>query len=213
MNESALTHIKTVDHWRAVVSLLGSLKPLRDLENECGGISQIRETVKRDLRAIHENVREFLSENNAYYVVFALASHCDEVARAHVESFPGEAWLPLQSELFGTDDAGNLFYKYIELFRGRNDISQITFQTFYFCLNDGFKGRYIFEPETQTGFKHELLSYIHISPIPKAELSDFSKRRRALWKLPVWAYYVSVPVGLYLIRLLLSLIPINTFNL
>ena len=212
MNESTLANRKTEGHWRAVVALLGSLKPLRDLESECEKISEIRDTVKKDLRAIHENIRDFLTENNAYYVIFALVSHCDEIARAHIGSHSTERWLPLQDELFNTDDAGNLFYKYIELFRGRNDISQITFQTYYYCLSDGFKGRYIFEPETQAGFMKELLSYIHVAPIPKPSLLEHQNKRRPFWKLPPWSYYVSIPIALYIIVLFLSLIPINTPN-
>ncbi len=209
MNEIELIRRRTVGYWWSVLSLLDGIKPLKDLETECPDIQGVRESVKKSLRVIHENTKEFLSENNCYYVVFALASHCDEVARAHVDNFPSESWRPLQDELFGTGDAGNLFYKYIELFRGRNDISQITFQTFYFCLNDGFKGRHIFDPETKSGFMTELLSYIHIKAIPQEAFIEHNKPRKAVWKLPAWTYYASIPVFLYLILSLMSLVPIS----
>lgn len=210
MNEAELTRRRTISYWRAVMSVLDSVHPLRDLNNHCDNIQAIREKVKDDLRVIHNNIRGFLSENNSYYVVFALASHCDEIAQAYVGAFPGAFWAPLQDELFSTGDAGNLFYKYIELFRGRNDIDQVTFQTFYFCLNDGFNGRYIFDAGIRSGFMRELLSYIDIAKIPDTLASQCELTRRSNWMLPVWAYYFAIPAALYLIHILLGFIPIGS---
>ena len=210
MFKNELSRTKKFEHWLTVIALLDTLKPIRENDLESVSLADIRQEAKKILKAINDNLRELISDSNTYYVLFALTAHCDELAQAYGRASTSLT-APLQNELFNTNDAGNLFYKYIELFRGRNDIDDLVFQTYYFCLNDGFKGRYIVDPDMQASYKDELLSYIHVPPISVAIRTD-PTAYKPIWRIPAWAYYVFVLLVFLLIRYGLDLVPLNIIH-
>jgi type IV/VI secretion system ImpK/VasF family protein len=194
--------------WYQIIRLSELLEPLqKDALTEIQ-VSEAREAIRMVLKQLYDAVQTLLGDRNAYYVLFAMTAYCDEIAHSYLQQQHSHGWEPLQIELFNINDAGTLFYRYVELFRGRNDIPSLIFEIYYYCLKSGFKGSYITNPAARKAYLDELEAHISYEKMPHTKPSDDSatniKRR-----IPVWLYYFSLVLLILLLRLTLESIPLE----
>jgi len=194
--------------WYHVIRLPELLEPLqKDAPTEIQ-VSDAREGIRTVLKQLYDSVQTLLGDRNAYYALFALTAYCDEIAHSYLQQQHSPGWEPLQIELFNINDAGTLFYRYVELFRGRNDIPSLIFEIYYYCLKSGFKGSYITNPAARKAYLDELEAHISNEKMPHTKLSDdcaTNVKRR----IPVWLYYLSLVLLILLLRLTLETIPLE----
>lgn len=195
--------------WHAVANLCQIIQPLRNNELECSDIPGMRRLVRTKLREIHQELGSYLSDRDAYYALFALVAHVDEMAQVHVQLFNSPTgWEPLQYELFDMTGAGDLFYGYVDAFRGRNDIPMFVYEIYYFCLNDGFRGKYITNPEARDMYAHELRAYISPRPIPHRK-EDIVEQKVKPFRPSPWMYYAALIILFVIANKILSSIPLR----
>lgn len=194
--------------WYHVIRLPELLEPLqKDAPTEIQ-VSDAREGIRTVLKQLYDAVQTLLGDRNAYYALFALTAYCDEIAHSYLQQQHSPGWEPLQIELFNINDAGTLFYRYVELFRGRNDIPSLIFEIYYYCLKSGFKGSYITNPAARKAYLDELEAHISYEKMPHTRHIDdgaINIKRR----IPVWLYYFSIVLMILLLRLTLETIPLE----
>lgn len=198
--------------WHQVSLLLQEVVPLRQLDSAAEDVAAIRQRVRTGLKGTHDQLSGFLSERDAYYVLFALVAHMDEIAQVHVQAVQSTSgWQPLQFELFGLTEAGDLFYAYADSFKGRNDIPQLVFEAYYFCINDGFKGRFIGDPDNLAHSRKELAAYIRPVSI-KEHLPERGILVSQPYRPATWMYYAALLLFLAILNVFLSALPLNIEN-
>jgi len=197
------------DFWRYLTAIFSAITPLRGEAEYAGNVPELRQHVRQSLKELHEFLTDSLIERDAYYILFALVAHLDEIAQVHLQqNGRSPEWVSLQSELFGVHGAGEQFFSYIDSFKGRNDIPQLVFETYYFCISDGFMGRFAMSPETQDTYRQDVKAYIQQKPIIP-ELGPGTIPSKKYFRPSPWMYYAAVLMVFFLVHQLLPLVPLN----
>lgn len=201
--------VVTEDFWHIVGHLFDLIAPLKNLQAPCDHVSNIRKAVRVELKKAHEFLTETMVERDAYFILFALVAHIDEIVYVHLEHFKSnQSFEPFQKELFSLSRAGDLFYGYVDSFRGRNDIPALVYEVYFFCLQDGFKGKFATTPANCEMYRRELKAYINPKSVetenlvPNTPISPY-------YKPSPWMYYASLFLAYILFNVCLSLIPLN----
>ncbi len=179
----------------------GDMVELRDLV-------RVREQIRINLNGLRNKLGEHLSERDCYLALFPLVAHFDEVVQTTRLDANQVSWPPLQRELFGIDDAGEMFYETLNDILVKPQTFPFIYEVFYYCLNDGFRGKYADNPMKITEYMEILRSKINTAlPAEKVEVAVDSGRPgpniRGAWRSPLWYYAgAAVVVGvLYFILL------------
>ena len=126
------------------------------IENPDTNILQVRDTVRKKLDQLRVDLSEFLTDQESYYVLFAIVIYIDEDIQINVLDKAQMSWPLLQKELFDIDDGGNLFYDTLDHILRKPEVSLFVFEVYYFCLKHGFQGRYITDPVKIADYKKSL---------------------------------------------------------
>lgn len=159
---------------------------------------QMRDGMRRLLQDLKKELSKTLVEHDVHYVLMPITIYCDELARA-VTRGAVDRWEPLQSELYNMQNGGERFYDLMEDRFKQEETPPLVFEVFYFCLNDGFVGKYQADRGKIDDYKQRLRIRI-----PKMEKVS-SGRKEAKPPLIVgfpWKYYAiaaGVLVGVYLL--------------
>ena len=172
--------------WTHIEHLLSLMNCFREGTGKSVDISDVREKVWETLRHIHDTSSLLLTESDAYYVVFALTVHCDELAQKYSGNI--DNWHSLQYQLYKTTNGGDMFFGYLDAILGRNDINSTVYEVYYFCLSDGFSGKYMENLSRLSSYRDEARSRISTHILESSPISD-DKQKQALRRIPAWSYY------------------------
>jgi type VI secretion system protein ImpK len=197
-----------IKYWVLLVDLGDLLALMRTDEVLFDDIGSLRDRVIKKLKEIHDTVMRILSEKDAYYLIFSLTALSDEIAQSHVQRFETVGWEPLQFQLYGMADAGNVFFGYLDSFKGRNDISGLVRKSYLYCLNDGFKGKYVLEPDRIENYREDLIAYVDVQKI-KVDIDANKQRTTSSYPVGVWVYYVILLLAIMLVHQVLLTIPLS----
>src|SRR5438270_1637827 len=128
--QEVFTAIVRLRYKRQTVSTADSLSP------------QIKQTLKA---AEQEARTRGYSQEDTRRVIFAVVAFLDEsVLGSRNPAFADWPRLPLQTELFGHQNAGEIVFDDIQKLLGRNESHELAdvLEVYYLCLLLGFKGRY-----------------------------------------------------------------------
>jgi hypothetical protein len=168
--------------WHTIVSACGEVRQILDgksptmaqevLASEATIVVTHSVTVKGSLRSeilakldeLRGELAKVLSEREVYFVLFPLTIHYDELVLRRLPPKEQTAWPLLQSERFQINDGGDKFYSFAEERLANPDTPPLVFEVLYFCLSDGFNGRYANDPARITSYKSTLAARI---PMPK----------------------------------------------
>ena len=115
----------------------------------------LRARIRERLSWLRGRLADGLSARETYHVLFALVIHVDEMTGLALGPASRD-YRPLQQELFEIDDGGERFFAVLdELFR-KEETLPLVYEVFYFCLKDGFVGRYGGRPSKLEEYRQEL---------------------------------------------------------
>ena len=127
----------------------------------------VRTEMRTQLTWLKRKLGDLLTEREVYYCLFPLVIYFDEMIQAAAgDSAAG--WTPLQRELFNVSNGGELFYESLDDLLRKDETLPLIYEVFYFCLTDGFKGRWIDEPAKIEDWKERVASRIPVPPLPAA---------------------------------------------
>ena len=188
--------------WKMIGTFNDFLLPIREAQKQStvamldlvGIRSQIR-TQLEDLRAV---ITEQYSERDAYFVIFPLIAHCDEMVKMMILDTQHLEWPPLQQELYQVSNAGDLFYELLDNALAKPETLPIVYEVYYFCLQDGFCGRYSLNSDKVTDYLQKLKAHIRLQLITETPLI-LTTIKRSYFRIPNYSYYVGT--GLFLVSI------------
>lgn len=186
------------DLWEMIVTVNNFLSPLRTADTQSTvtmiDLVELRSKMRMQLDDLRAAITEQYSERDAYYVLFPLTAHCDEVVKKMILESNQLEWPPLQQEFYQVADAGDLFYELLDNALSKPETLALVYEVYYFCLNDGFCGRYSVNPDMVANYLQKLRKPIVLQPIATVASAASSARKRSYFRIPNYVYYAGVGV-------------------
>lgn len=139
-------------------------------------LGSLRGKLKEHLAQLEAQLQAHLSESETYQVLLPLVIHCDEQVLRRLPIREQPSWPLLQRERFQIDDGGDVFYQLIDERLQKSDTAPLVFEVLYFCLSDGFLGRFASDPTKIVAYKARLAARI---PMPRMPAQNRRGRRRS----------------------------------
>ena len=169
--------------WHTIVSSCGQVRTLLDralpdaaeaqarsndativVSQPVAVLKTLRDDIRTRLDELRADLAKVLSEREVYQVLFPLTIHYDELVLRRLSPTEQTAWPLLQSERYGINDGGDVFYSFADDRFANAETPPLVFEVLYFCLSDGFIGRYANDAAKIAGYKAKLAARI---PMPK----------------------------------------------
>lgn len=167
-----------------------------------GALTALYERVRERLAALRAELAEAPAREHA---MLALVIALDERIMHGMPEELGLSWPLLQTEWLGSADGGDAFYRIIDTVEGDPSTPSFLFEVFYFCLSQGFVGRYIGQPDAIEGYQQRLRARIVVPeatpPGPGAPVT----RRAVRVRSPAWYYLGSILMVVLLTAMLVSI--------
>lgn len=210
----------TLDLWHIIVTatlevrLLLDRTLLLDPRTEKGAPPRVSAAVQSHLRdellgklgELRSSLRSLLSEKEAGMVLLPLVIHIDELVMRRLSREEQTQWPLLQKELFDLTHGGEVFFEFATERLDKPDTPPVLFQVLYFCLSDGFVGRFAAEPARVDQFKRLLGDKIPLPSLPaRPERRRRGKEAADTLQVqpmnPRWFYLVALSCVLILVGL------------
>ncbi|NOQ35103.1 MAG: hypothetical protein GQ569_04320 [Methylococcaceae bacterium] len=190
--------------WEVIASINNALSPLRSKDSPStitmNDLLELRSKLRTRLEHLRAVITEQYSERDAYYVLFPLTAHCDELVKKIILDRKQLEWPALQQELYQVVDAGDLFYELLDNALKKPETLPLVYEVYYFCLHDGFHGRYTGNPERLNDYIEKLRNHIHLPPLATTSSPPTTaKRRWANFRMRKHFYYSGSALILVLI--------------
>jgi type IV/VI secretion system ImpK/VasF family protein len=180
------------DLWLKIVTINSFLSPLRVASAQSTmsmiDLVELRSQLRDQLEDLRITLTQLYSERDAYFVLFPLTAHCDEVVKMLILDAQHLDWPALQQELYQVADAGDLFYELLDNALSKSETLSLVYEVYYFCLQDGFCGRYNVNPDRVSQYLQKLQKHIRIQAITASSLKSTSTKR-SYFRIPSYSYY------------------------
>lgn len=180
---------------RRLGRLLDTMVPLSEdgtprvnLSNE--GIRGLNASMHREIARLRDELGEVMREREIDRILLPFVLHTDEMTLRRLTPVDQATWPLLQESIYNETAGGELFYEYIDDQSRKPDTPKLVFEVLYFCLSDGFLGRYAGEPQKIEEYRRKLVAQIprpeSPEPLPAATRSGGPR----VAPFPLW-YYVA----------------------
>jgi type IV/VI secretion system ImpK/VasF family protein len=162
----------------------------------------VRSEIRTQLDFLRVKLAETLTERDCYLVLFPLVAFFDEHVQTRYLQEYQMSWPPLQKELFQIDDAGELFYDTVDDLLRKPQTIPFIYEVYYFCLNQGFQGRYVDNPVKINEYMKKLREKIPVVDLASVQIAPEESGQIKLVGSAMW-YYLSAAAVLVLCYFLL----------
>ncbi len=209
MNQN-LCKVMNQNLWMMIVSINNLLNPLREAETQSTigmiDLVELRSTIRAQLKDLCAVITEKYSKRDAHYVLFPLTAHCDEVVKMMILESDQSKWPPLQQEFYQVADAGDVFYELLDDALSKPETLALVYEVYYFCLQDGFCGRYSDNRDRVANYLEKLRKHIVLQPIVVEDPVESTVSKRSYFRMPNYVYYGGAAVLLILVYTFLSIL-------
>ncbi len=164
-----------------------------------------RKEIRKQFEDLRIKLLEYLSEQESYQVLFPLVVHFDEIVRARFLKEKQLRWPLLQKEFYDIDNGGELFYDNLNSILRKPQTSEFIFEVNYFCLKNGFQGKYVDDPVKIKEYLKKLEKKISVHDVDSIILFPEDTGEIKYFMSPVW-YYGSAFILLVIVYGTLKLI-------
>ena len=194
--------------WEIVSAINALLRPLREAGSpaalETIDLVDLRAKLRVRLEYLRAQITGRHSERDAYFALFPLVAYYDERVKALILDLNHLQWPPIQQELYQVADAGDLFYESLDSLLGKPETLPLVYEMYYFCLQDGFRGRYGANPEKLDEYRQRLRERIRAADVDALPVQKPTRPRRVPLRLPNSLYYGAAGLALLLVYALLG---------
>lgn len=176
--------------WEAVYEVFREVGGDRTMQVEAEALIALRKRLRSRLDTLRAALSEQLTEREIYYILFPIVVYLDEIVQAKM--LPGERveWIRLQKELYDIDTGGAVFYEVLEDLLRKPDTYPFIYEVFFFCLSDGYLGRYKGNMVKLNEYKDRLRKRIQVQAI-----SEYAEPQPTLPPIVIasfpWWYYLT----------------------
>jgi type IV/VI secretion system ImpK/VasF family protein len=157
----------------------------KGIQNE--EIVPLRAEIRNKLNFLKARLSEHLTEREVYLVLFPVVVYFDEIVQSKIFHGQHTAWPPLQKELYQIDNGGDIFYDLLDDILRKPETIPFVYEIFYFCLSDGFQGKYTENPVKIKEYQDKLQAKIPLPKVKTQEKAEVPHLMRAD-KSPLWQY-------------------------
>ncbi len=136
-------------------------------------LEELRTALRECLAELETRLVSQVSDLEVHQVLLPLIIHTDEIVLRRLPAKEQTRWPLLQRERFEIDDGGDVFYRFADERLQHADTPVLVFEVLYFCLADGFVGRYSGVADKIAAYKTRLAA-----KIPMPELTASRRRHR-----------------------------------
>ena len=166
----------------------------------------VRAEIRKQLDILRVKLAEQLTERDCYLVVFPIVAYFDEHIKTYYLAEKQLSWPPLQKELFQVDEAGELFYETVDDLLRKPQTIPFIYEVYYFCLSQGFQGKYADNPVKISEYMKKLREKIPVVDLSSMQTAAEETGQVKLIGSALWYYLASaaVLVLFYLVLVVLS---------
>lgn len=129
-------------------------------------LEDLRREINSSIDKLQATLNSELTENEVHQILLPLVIHCDELVLRRLPPQDRPTWRMLQNERYKINDGGDVFYQLIEERLLKADTPVLTFEVLYFCLRDGFVGRFEADPSKIATYMTRLAARIPMPALP-----------------------------------------------
>lgn len=129
-------------------------------------LEDLRREINSSIDKLQATLNSELTENEVHQILLPLVIHCDELVLRRLPPQDRPTWRMLQNERYKINDGGDVFYQLIEERLLKADTPLLTFEVLYFCLRDGFVGRFESDPSKIATYMTRLAARIPMPALP-----------------------------------------------
>jgi type IV/VI secretion system ImpK/VasF family protein len=169
-------------------------KEARPAGVESFDIVGVRAEIRKQLDLLRVKLAEQLTERDCYLVVFPIVAYFDEHIKTYYLAEQQLSWPPLQKELFQIDEAGELFYETVDDLLRKPQTIPFIYEVYYFCLSQGFQGKYADNPVKISEYMKKLREKIPVVDLSSVQTSAEETGQVKLVGSALWYYLASAAV-------------------
>lgn len=154
-------------------------------------VVQIRANIRTKLDFLKARLGEHLNEREVYLVLFPLVVYFDEIVHSRLPQGKHMNWPPLQKELFKISNGGEMFYITLDDILRKPETLPFIYEVFYFCLRDGFKGRYAEDAIKISEYEAKLKDKIPVTVVTEHIKEEKAPNLMKARKMPIIGLYVA----------------------
>ncbi len=154
----------------------------------------VRAEIRTQLDFLRVKLAEQLTERDCYLVLFPIVAYFDEHVKTCYLAEQQLSWPSLQKELFQIDDAGEIFYETVDDLLRKPQTIPFIYEVYYFCLNQGFQGRYVDNPVKINEYMKKLRGKIPVVDLSNVQTTPEETGQVKLVGSAVWYYLASAAV-------------------
>jgi len=162
------------------------------ISNPENNVLLVREDIRKQLDNLRVLFSEYFTEQESYYVLFAIIIYIDENIQTKVLDKEHLSWPLLQLEFFEIDDGGHLFYETLDHIIKKPQTPLFIFEIYYFCLKHGFTGRYADDAVKISEYKKLLENKILVNEIQPEIVKPYDPGIISSLISPFWYYGIAV---------------------
>ena len=162
--------------------------------DQCYDVVGVRSEIRTRLDFLRVKLAETLTERDCYLVLFPIVAYFDEHVKTHSLDENQLSWPPLQKELFQIDEAGELFYETVDDLLRKPQTIPFIYEVYYFCLNQGFQGKYVDNPVKISEYMKKLREKIPVVDLSNAQTAAAETGQVRLVGSAAWYYLASAAV-------------------
>jgi len=154
----------------------------------------VRAEIRKQLDILRVKLAEQLTERDCYLVVFPIVAYFDEHIKTCYLAEKQLSWPPLQKELFQIDEAGELFYETVDDLLRKPQTIPFIYEVYYFCLSQGFQGKYADNPVKISEYMKKLREKIPVVDLSSVQTVAEETGQVKLVGSALWYYLASAAV-------------------
>ena len=154
----------------------------------------VRAEIRKQLDILRVKLAEQLTERDCYLVVFPIVAYFDEHIKTCYLAEKQLSWPPLQKELFQIDEAGELFYETVDDLLRKPQTIPFIYEVYYFCLSQGFQGKYADNPVKISEYMKKLREKIPVVDLSTVQTAAEETGQVKLVGSALWYYLASAAV-------------------
>jgi len=163
-------------------------------QDQCHDVVGARSEIRTQLDFLRVKLAETLAERDCYLVLFPIVAYFDEHVQTRYLDENQLSWPPLQKELFQIDDAGELFYETVDDLLRKPQTIPFIYEVYYFCLNQGFQGKYVDNPVKISEYMKKLRGKIPVVDLSRVQSASEETGQIRLVGSAIWYYLASATV-------------------
>ena len=168
-------------------------------------IIKVRAGIRTKLDILKTRLSEDLNERETYLILFPIVIYFDEMVQTSIVQAKAIDWPLLQKELFDITNGGEMFYEVLDDILRKSATLPFIYEVFYFCLSDGFQGKYRDNSIKIKEYQDHLRKKIPLPKLEGRETAVKAPRFVGLSRFPV-SYYALAAIFLAMVYLGLTLL-------